>query len=184
MLVCSLCRKPVDNCICTEEKKKSWEDEVNWKYDDCKKNHPELLRPDARRITFSDQYFEIDDDIADIIFSFWDKGYNTKFCCAGHLEERSIDMYITFAKPYFFDFTKAGFEEGWTYINLTLRYRPTQKMIKAIKEHGEDPYDHLIKQRKFLYEWIRSLPSSKLLDWNEKVPGVAKRGLFTQYQKI
>lgn len=51
-------------------------------------------------------YKEIDDNMRQIIYNLNNKGYETLYCCEGHLipkEKRGVDIYIKFVQNYKFD---------------------------------------------------------------------------------
>lgn len=166
MKVCYGCKKPVPQCTCSMEKRLSWEKDVRQEkeqavkkqlqyIEDLKQHCDEYSKEEyAQEMEwmeesleecqqmeeyYEDYSFEIDDDILDTILTLWDKGYGTRYCCAGHPNSVN-NIYIAFDGDYYFDFTNSGLDENWKYsIFGSLDYHPTQKRCaKWIKKASID----------------------------------------------
>ncbi len=202
MKVCYGCNKPVPQCVCSQEKRITWEKNARAEKEEAlqyiQKERQELkaqkdkmseaeykeelknLEEDREEWLnepedYKDYSFEIDDDILDTILTLWDKGYKTKFCCAGHPDFPRY-IYIVFEYGYYFDFTNSGFDDNWKYASgCHLCYSPSMKAIHQMEKEGMDPYEHLCEQRELLNHWVHQLPPPRKLKKGEKVKGIWMR---------
>jgi hypothetical protein len=62
---------------------------------------------------------EIDDQMVDVIRGLWARGVGTKYCCSGHLYERSMNAYLVFDGFYtdLFEIDLAGFRDLLVAVN-------------------------------------------------------------------
>lgn len=185
MRICAKCSCPVSECQCPEEYKRQWERHAraNWEEDMAmtKRNNPDYdISQDPyfkAPPLYEDRSFEIDDDIWPVIRILWDKGYQTRYCCAGH-PNFPFSFYIAFSQNYYFDFTKDDFVEGWSYTRITptLRFTISSKMKKRMEKEHIDFYEYLEKQRAFLLEWVKRLPPAQQVKNSERLPGIVGNG--------
>ena len=109
------------------------------------------------------EYVEVDELMCPIILELNRKGYITKYCCQGHIEDRSV-TYIMFE-----DWVKLpSIPENWyidsKYANTTIKYKYS-KFIYDNFDKIEEPYkiyNHLVNAHSELYDWVRSLPEYNL----------------------
>ena len=202
MNICCGCNKPVPQCTCSQEKRIAWETEARAEKQENIAGFEESIRAwkskkgtmpaeeyeqelewleeglkewQAEPEHYEEYSFEIDDDILDTILTLWDKGYQTKFCCAGHPDGLSF-MYIVFDYGYFFDFTNSGFDDNWKFQKSgTLEYYPSQKALRKMEKEGIDPYAHLCEQRDLLNQWVHQLPPARKMLPGEEIKGIWMR---------
>ena len=95
--ICKVCKLPVDQCQCSNKIKEDWKKEQarilheRIAYLDAeilrerelishRKDMQEKIQRNRNALRYENNSFEIDDDIADVIFTLWEKGYDTRFC--------------------------------------------------------------------------------------------------------
>ena len=125
---------------------------------------------------------EIDEGFKEIIPLLNRKGFETTFCCAGHIIEEEIyqgvmpSLYISFYSipidPFTFDPKVIGEGFKWTYTNKTLRYsidwavkfkKYNGKSKSLLKKYNHELTDHdkilmfdeLDRKRKEILNWIK-----------------------------
>ena len=198
MEICSVCRKPQNQCACTPETKAKWEHQMELYREHEKERIQYVFRnqPDEipkrmemlkRRPTYEQCHcFDIDDDIWPIIELLWQKGYGTRYCCAGHAERKMYSMYIMFDLPYFFDFTTEDFGEGWSYTRTkhqALYFSVTSRLMRQLKKTGEDPGEYLEKQRRKLFDFVKKLPQALVVSASLRLPGTSAGGKIIKIQE-
>ena len=94
---------------------------------------------------------EIDENMIYPIKILNEKGWITRFCCAGHLYESCISAYISFKEEFC---PKVEPPKYWYWDDSTLR---TTDVIKS--------YFNLVDKQKYLFKFIQSL-----LKWCEELP--------------
>lgn len=110
-------------------------------------------------------FVSIDKNIIEIISLLNKKGYETQYCCGGHITKESVkekkpfEIYISFNKDYNFNIEELG--EGWIYKRGTLRYYNND--IK--KEKKETADNELYKK----YNSILDKEIKKLKFFTEKL---------------
>ena len=126
--ICKVCKLPVDQCQCSNKIKEDWKKEqariLHERIADLdaeilrerelishRKDMQEKIQRNRNALRYENNSFEIDDDIADVIFTLWEKGYDTRFCCSGHPENQDYGLYISFAQDYYFDFSHTDFDK-------------------------------------------------------------------------
>jgi len=104
-------------------------------------------------------YIEIDDLMCPIIFELNRKGYITKYCCQGHIEDKST-TYIMF--EYWVKLP--SIPENW-YLDDTLelptiRYKHNMFIYEKFNQFEDfyKVYNHLVYINSELYNWAKSLP--------------------------
>ena len=190
--ICKECKHPIEQCSCSNERKQQWKEvrsqellndikriENSIEFTEDRLTHKdEILRKYQQQMAelcYEKNSFEIDDDIADVIFTLWEKGYRTSFCCSGHPENENYGLYISFAQDYYFDFTAFPFEAGWAYTRYSgncIRLNVTQKLRKLLSENGIDLTEYFLHQRELLKEWVNQLPPARIADRYENLPGL------------
>ena len=80
MLICDECNNYKNDCICTG------------------------IRPHFQHLV------EIDDRLVDIILMLNKKGYSTRFCCQGHVNDFMLQLHIMFWKDHKFKVIPDGFK--------------------------------------------------------------------------
>ena len=191
MNICAKCRKPQAQCTCTPEEKACWARAMEDKYAFQQKKIRSVFRHQLERMaaelerlgdcpTYEQVHcIEIDDAIWPMIELLWQKGYGTRYCCAGHPEQGSYSMYISFDQPYFFDFTTEDFGEGWSYTRTGfqgLYFSVTARLLRQLKKTGEDPGAYLEKQRAKLLHFVQNLPPARTVPTSLHLPGTSKGG--------
>jgi len=98
---------------------------------------------------------EVDELLLPVIKILNKKGYNTKFCCAGHTYDNYPNTYINFEKdveipnlPQGFEFDKVGINNG-----MTIR-----KDYKKYKKNEIRLYKEIVRSSLILLAWTRKLP--------------------------
>jgi hypothetical protein len=101
------------------------------------------------------EVIELDELIAPTIILLNQKGYFTKFCCAGHWYEPSSTPYIYFHEEYIPDTIPISFT--WD------DHKDRMDTIRARYVHNENEtkYDFVTRVNKELYEWALSLPEAE-----------------------
>lgn len=202
MKICYHCRKPITQCECSQERRIAWEKAARaekqqmWQHiqrerQKLEKEKPsmseefylrelEYLEEDQEEWqsmpeNYEDYSFEIDDDILDTILTLWEKGYDTRYCCAGHPDYPAF-IYIVFCRGYYFDFTNSGLDDNWKYSgDCDLCYQPTQKALRQMEKQGIDLYEHLCEQRELLNRWVHQLPPARKREKDEQIRGIWMR---------
>lgn len=191
--ICKECNYPVEQCQCSIERKQEWENirtqeliskvqsierDIVWTKQQLATRDTVLqnLQQDIDVLCYERQNsFEIDDDIADVIFALWEKGYNTRYCCSGHPERLYYGLYISFAQDYYFNFTTFPFEEGWEYTRYSghcLRFSMTNKLARQLSGNGIDLTGYFLHQREQLKKWVDQLPPARSAERYESLPGI------------
>lgn len=105
---------------------------------------------------------QLDEFIAPAIMMLNEKGYSTRFCCAGHVtaSENPDSFYV-----FFYDFVEFEEEElaklpkSFTLENdgrgLTIRYRTSKKIDTVLQKMEE-----VVKCNKLFYQWVENLPEA------------------------
>lgn len=101
------------------------------------------------------RYVEIDDEIAPIIVLLNKKGYHTKYCCAGHEENKVPQLYIMFQKPMYRFIKPKDIGEGF-------KFRSKYSIIE-VELHSslnlEEKKEILKEKRAELYNYVLKLPN-------------------------
>ena len=91
---------------------------------------------------------EMDDMIIDSIIILNKKGYNTQFCCSGHLSEKFITTYIKFVE------NPQTAPIGFRLDGDCIRY-PLSKL-------GVDGFEQILNANLEIYKWATSLPNKEM----------------------
>ena len=190
--ICKVCKLRVDQCQCSNKIKEDWKKEqariLHERIADLdaeilrerelishRKDMQEKIQRNRNALRYENNSFEIDDDIADVIFTLWEKGYDTRFCCSGHPENQDYGLYISFAQDYYFDFSHTDFDKGWVYTRYSghcLRLNLTMKFREELVRDGIGISEYFLHQRELLKKWVQDLPPARLAHREESLPGL------------
>lgn len=97
-------------------------------------------------------YVDIDDDFIEHIQLLNKKGYYTKYCCSGHIDDIWFRPYISFEHRYDFETTPKFFhyEKRFDGLYYTVKWENNTDMEWRQKIINES--------HKALLDWIKSLP--------------------------
>ena len=104
-------------------------------------------------------YIEVDDLMCPIVFELNRKGYITKYCCQGHIEDVS-SSYIMF--EYWVKLP--SIPKNWFLDKdlelTTIRYKYNDFLYEKFNQYEDyyKIYNHLAYVHGELYEWAKSLP--------------------------
>ena len=103
-------------------------------------------------------YVEIDDAFVPHIQLLNWKGYETKMCCSGHIEDKWFRPFVTFAHRYNFDTSNLDFfTYNGKYCGFYFSIKDNWETIKDI--HIREQIADII--RNSFLNWIQSLPNIK-----------------------
>lgn len=196
MWVCSKCRKPVDQCICTAETKEYWLRECTQRIEErmnlIRHLEEHLQRMKHERITLQEKLesldyqnnsYEIEENLWKAASTLEQKGYALAQYAWSHLETscpRGIE--ISFQHSYWFDFTDFPSKKGWEYNQhlQQLRFALSSISDRVLQKSRMTPEEYLAWQQKLLAEWAEQLPNARLLEKGQKVEGIIGSGALRQ----